>query len=90
MDETSIAFLERWVEENVKPVPPSRKQAEAERLAAACIQDGAEDDINESDLVEIAAEETGGGDLVAYMSNAIEKALAEEVDEDNDEQEDDA
>lgn len=86
MDDTSIAFLERWVEENVKPVAAGKQQAEAERLASACIQDAAEEDISESDLEEIAGEEIDGGDLVAYMSNALERASAEEVDDEEDEE----
>ena len=90
MDETSIAFLERWVEENVKPVAAGKHQAEATRLAAACIQDAAEDEIAESDLEEIAAEETDGDDLIAYMSKAIENASAEDTDNDGDEEDEDA
>jgi hypothetical protein len=45
MDDMVIGFLELWVEENVKPVPAGKQQAEAERLAAACISDAAKEDI---------------------------------------------
>ena len=41
MNDLAIAFLERWVEEHVSPVPAGKQVAEAERLAAACIRDAA-------------------------------------------------
>jgi hypothetical protein len=90
MDEMAMAFLERWVEENVKPVPAGRQQAEAERLAAACIHDAADEEISEDNLQEIASEETDGDDLVSYMSNAIEKAAADDLDDQEGEEEEDA
>jgi hypothetical protein len=90
MDDMVIGFLELWVEENVKPVPAGKQQAEAERLAAACISDAAKEDIAEDQLNEIAEEETGGYDLTVYMSNAIDKAATEDLDELTDEDEEDA
>jgi hypothetical protein len=50
MNDLAIAFLERWIEENVTPVPAGKQVAEAERLAAACIRDAAEEDITEDEL----------------------------------------
>jgi hypothetical protein len=90
MDDMVIGFLELWVEENVKPVPAGKQQAEAEHLAAACISYAAKEDIAEDQLNEIAEEETGGYDLTVYMSNAIDKAATEDLDELTDEDEEDA
>ena len=89
MDDLSIAFLERWVEENVTPVPANRQAAEAVRLAAACTRDAAEEDITEETLAEIASEESDGDDLVAFMAKALEKAELEAEDDgaDDDEEE---
>lgn len=81
MNDLAIAFLERWIEENVSAVPGAKQTAEAERLAAACIRDAAEEDITEDELNEIANEETDGDDLVTYMSKAIDKTSMEELDE---------
>jgi hypothetical protein len=90
MDDIAIGFLELWVEENVKSVSAGKHQAEAERLAAACISDAAKEDIAEEQLNEIAEEETGGYDLTVYMSNALDKAATEDLDELTDEDEEDA
>ena len=81
MDDLSIAFLERWVEENVTPVPANRQAAEAVRLAAACTRDAAEEDITEETLAEIASEESDGDDLVAFMAKALERAELEAEDD---------
>jgi 20S proteasome alpha/beta subunit len=81
MNDLAIAFLERWVEEHVTPVPAGRQAAEAERLAAACIRDAAEEDITEDELTEIAIEDSDGDDLVAYMMKALDKAELEELDD---------
>ena len=50
MNDLAIALLKRWIEENVTPVPAGKQVAEAERLAAACIRDAAEEDITEDEL----------------------------------------
>ncbi len=90
MEDVAIGFLELWVEENVKSVPAGKQQAEAERLAAACIRDAAAQEITEDQLNEIAEEDTGGYDLIVFMSNAIDKASMEDLDELTDEDEEDA
>ena len=89
MDDLAIAFLERWIEENVTPVPVNRQVAEAERLAATCLRDAAEEGISEDDLAEIAAEDSDGDDLVTYLAKAIEKATLD-ASEDDDADEDEA
>jgi len=81
MNDLAIALLKRWIEENVTPVPAGKQVAEAERLAAACIRDAAEEDITEDDLTEIAIEDSDGDDLAAYMVKALEKAELEELDD---------
>ena len=81
MNDLTIAFLERWIEEHVIPVPAGKQLAEAERLAAACIRDAAEEDISEDELTEIAIEDSDGDDLVAYMVKALERAELEELDD---------
>ena len=81
MDDLAIAFLERWIEENVTPVTANRQEVEAARLAAACIRDAAEEDISEEELTEIASADSDGDHLVTYMVKAIEKATLEAADE---------
>lgn len=74
MDDEALAFLERWVEDNVRPVAARLRAEQAETLATKCYQDAAEADITEEALNEIAEEATDGGDLVAYMETALENA----------------
>jgi hypothetical protein len=54
------------------------------------IRDAAEEEVTEDQLNEIAEEETGGYDLIVYMSNAIDKAAMEDLDELTEEDEEDA
>jgi hypothetical protein len=70
-----------WRLPHVSPVPAGKQLAEAERLAAACIRDAAEEDISEEELTDIAIEDSDGDDLVAYMVKALEKAELEELDD---------
>jgi 20S proteasome alpha/beta subunit len=83
MNELVLAFLERWVEENVNGVAAGLEHEEAERLAAACIADAAEQDISEEDLAETCAEASDGDDLVTYMTKAIENAATADLDDVN-------
>ena len=46
MDVLAVAFLERWTLENVSAVPGARQEAEAERLAVACVLDAAKEGIS--------------------------------------------
>jgi hypothetical protein len=84
MDDEALAFLERWVEDNVRPVAVRLRAEQAEVLAAKCYQDAADADISEEDIDEVAAEATDGGDLNAYMEAALNAAddLATSEDED--------
>jgi hypothetical protein len=74
MDEDALAFLERWVEDNVRPIAVRLRAEQAEVLAAKCYQDAADADISEEALDEIASEATDGSDLTAYMEAALDKA----------------
>jgi hypothetical protein len=84
MDDDALAFLERWVEDNVRPIAVKLRAEQAEVLAAKCYQDAADADISEEALDEVAEEATDGGDLTAYMETALDKAddLATSEDED--------
>ena len=85
MSDLAIAFLERWIEENVSAVPGERQEDEAERLAAACISDAAKEGITEEELEEVTAEASDGDDLITYMSKAINRAAHDALDELDDE-----
>jgi hypothetical protein len=74
MDDDALAFLERWVEDNVRPIAARLRAEQADVLAAKCYQDAAEADIAAEALDEIAEEATDGGDLVAYMEAALDNA----------------
>jgi hypothetical protein len=81
MDDLALAFLERWTDENVVAVTTSDQRAEAESLAASCIEDAAEEGISLEELEEVTEELAEGQDLVAYFERALEKARLEELDE---------
>lgn len=81
MDDLTLAFLERWTDENVTATPPGDEQAEAERLAAACIEDAAQEGISAEELLEITGELVDEQDLVSYFESAIQKITLEELDD---------
>jgi hypothetical protein len=62
-------FLDVWEAENVEPVAQSEKSREAERLAPLCRADAIRAGISEGDL-----EAAAGGDLVAFMREALDAA----------------
>ncbi len=73
MSDRARSFLETWVTENVQTVAAEDQPATAESLAAACIADGAKQGMTEEDLQNASAE-ASQGDLVSYMSGAIDAA----------------
>ncbi len=66
-------FLETWVTENVRTVAAEDQSATAESLAASCIADAAKIKITEEELQD-ASSEIFEGDLISYMSGAIDAA----------------
>jgi len=67
--ERAREFLDAWEADNVEHVVQSEKPGEAERLAPLCRADAIRAGINERDL-----EEAAGGDLVAFMLDALNAA----------------
>jgi hypothetical protein len=87
MSDVARAFLERWIEQNVK----AGGDDDAEALASSCKADADEQGIPEDELNEAAEELSDGDDLVTVMENAIEQAeLAEYDDPDEDDEEEEA
>lgn len=80
MSARAHAFLETWVEENVRIVAAEDQPATGESLAAACIADGAKQGITEEELQDASAK-ASDGDLVSYMLGAIDAAAMVELDE---------
>ena len=76
---------ERWIEENVSAVLGDRREDEAERLGAVCINDAAKEGITEEELGEVTAEASDGDDLITYMSKAIDRAATDDLDKLDDE-----
>ena len=77
MSKRAVEFLEEWVSENmVKPVAgaPEGDDSEARLRAEECVIAAKEEGIAKEDIEEEA------GDLVDYMSAAIEKAVNADVD----------
>ena len=77
MSKRAVQFLEEWVSENmVKPVAgaPEGDDSEARLRAEECVIAAKEEGIAKEDIEEEA------GDLVDYMSAAIEKAVNADVD----------
>jgi hypothetical protein len=76
MSKRAVEFLEEWVSENmVKPVAgaPEGDDSEARLRAEECVIAAKEEGIAKEDIEE-------EGDLVDYMSAAIEKAVNADVD----------
>ena len=77
MSKRAVEFLEEWVSENMaKPVAgaPEGDNSEARLRAEECVIAAKEEGIAKEDIEEEA------GDLVDYMSAAIEKAVNADVD----------
>src|SRR2546430_177161 len=77
MSKRAVEFLEEWVSENmVKPVAgaPEGDDSEARLRAEECLIAAKEQGIAKGDIEEEV------GDLVDYMSAAIEKAVNADVD----------
>ncbi|MGC2716411.1 MAG: hypothetical protein WA366_23850 [Pseudolabrys sp.] len=77
MSKRAVEFLEEWVSENmVKPVAgaPEGDDSEARLRAEECVIAAKEEGIAREDIEEEV------GDLVDYMSAAIEKAVNADVD----------
>ena len=78
MSKRAVEFLEEWVSENmVKPVAgaPEGDDSEARLRAEECVIAAKEEGIAKEDIEEEV------GDLVDYMSAAIEKAVNADVDQ---------
>jgi hypothetical protein len=67
--ERAREFLDVWEAENVERVAQSEKSREAERLASLCRADAIRAGISER-----ALESAAGGDLVAFMREALDAA----------------
>ena len=77
MSKRAVEFLEEWVSENmVKPVAgaPEGDDSEARLRAEECLVAAKEQGIAKQDIEEEV------GDLVDYMSAAIQKAVNTDVD----------
>jgi hypothetical protein len=77
MSKRAVEFLEEWVSENmVKPVAgaPEGDDSEARLRAEECLVAAKEQGIAKEDIEEEV------GDLVDYMSAAIQKAVDTDVD----------
>jgi hypothetical protein len=77
MSKRAVEFLEEWVSENtVKPVAgaPEGDDSEARLRVEECVIAAKEEGIAKEDIEEEV------GDLVDYMSAAIEKAVNADVD----------
>lgn len=77
MSKRAVQFLEEWVSENMaKPVAgaPEGDDSEARLRAEECVIAAKEEGIAKEDIEEEV------GDLVDYMSAAIEKAVNADVD----------
>ena len=77
MSKRAVQFLEEWVSENmVKPVAgaPEGDDSEARLRAEECVIAAKDERIAKEDIEEEL------GDLVDYMSAAIEKAVNADVD----------
>lgn len=92
MSDLAQSFLERWAEENVTPTPAADQDAEAERLAAACKEEAAQEGITEAELEEacVQSSDEEHSDLESYFKAALDKANSADEDDDyGDEDEED-
>jgi hypothetical protein len=78
MDDDTLAFLEKWVEDNSAALPAELRAQKAESLAEQCLRDAAEAGFSEEDVEEAVAELSEGGDLASYIEQALDKASDDE------------
>jgi hypothetical protein len=78
MRDRSTDLLERWIAENVRPVPPAQRNSEARRLAVEFSAFARDADMSDADLAEL--EEEIGVDLGSHMAEALDIAGAREDD----------
>jgi hypothetical protein len=78
MRDRSTDLLERWIAENVSPVPPAQRASEARRLAVEFSAFARDADMSNADLAEL--EEEIGAPLKSYMSEALDMAGARDGD----------
>ncbi len=76
MSEAAKDFIDGWISENVNPTgyEPEGDSKEAHRLAFSCWEATDREGYGRSD-VDVAV----GGDLIAYMAEALENVNDEEV-----------
>ncbi|CAN0452006.1 unnamed protein product [Phaeothamnion confervicola] len=84
MDDEALAFLEKWIGDNVVPTDASLRAEKAEDLAVQCYREAADAGFSDEDLQAAAEELSEGSDLATLIEAALAKA-GEEVDDDNDE-----
>ncbi len=73
MSDRANEFLKTWVTANVSTVSAEDQPTTAESLVASCIADAAKIGITEEELQD-ASSEIFEGDLISYMSGAIDAA----------------
>lgn len=84
MADDILAFIEKWIEDNVAPVEANLIPERAESLAEQCYREAADAGFDESEIEEAVAELADGEDLASYIEAALEKAEEdEEADEDD-------
>lgn len=76
MSDRAQAFLVNWLSEHARPLPLTRRVAEAVRLASACRKDATAASIPQQEI-----RDASGGDLILQMLRALDMAahLAEDV-----------
>lgn len=87
-DDDVLAFLEKWIEDNIVVTPPRLRAERAENLAEQCRKDAEEAGFSEEELDEAIEELAEGDDLSTYIEEALDKA-EDEGDDDGDDEEDD-
>ena len=82
MNDDALAFLEKWIEDNVMVTTANLRAERAEDLAVQCRREAVEAGFSEEELDEVVEELSEGDDLAALIEQAMDKLDVEEEDED--------
>lgn len=83
MNDDVLAFLEKWVEDNVVPIDASLRAEKAELLAERFYREAADAGFEEADVEQTVQELADGEDLASYLEAKLENVDDEEDVEDD-------
>ncbi|HEX2842144.1 hypothetical protein [Hyphomicrobium sp.] len=81
MNDDALAFLEKWIDDNVVSTPANVRAERAEDLAVQCHREAVEAGFSEEEMDEVLEEVSDGADLATMIERVMSKLDDEEEDE---------